>query len=131
MRCFNARISIASGCGSSGDLPLRAALLPCPEHSFDGAPAVRRFRHAGAAKILRALDFCWFQYWNELRSRREKGPGEFHNIYTQPEAFDSYKSTGKFPEKTTFLLVVYEPAQKVSINKSGYFEGEMTAWPPQ
>jgi hypothetical protein len=56
----------------------------------------------------------------------QKGPGEFHNIYTQPEAFDTYKSTGKFPEKTTFLLVVYEPAQKASINKSGYFEGEMT-----
>ncbi len=55
-----------------------------------------------------------------------KGPGEFHNIYTQPEAFDAYKSTGKFPEKTMFLLVVYEPAQKVSINKAGYFEGEFT-----
>ena len=55
-----------------------------------------------------------------------KGPGEFHNIYTQSEVFDTYKATGKFPEKTTFLLVVYEPAQKVSINKNGYFEGEMT-----
>jgi hypothetical protein len=54
-----------------------------------------------------------------------QGPGEFHNIYTQPEAFATYKSSGKFPEKTTFLLVVYQPAQKVSINKSGYFEGEM------
>ncbi len=56
-----------------------------------------------------------------------KGPGEFHNIYMQPEAFDAYKSSGKFPEKTMFLLVVYQPAQKVSINKSGYFEGELTA----
>jgi Cytochrome P460 len=55
-----------------------------------------------------------------------KGPGEFHNIYMQPEAFEAYKSTGKFPEKTTFLLVVYQPAQKLSINKSGYFEGQMT-----
>jgi hypothetical protein len=55
-----------------------------------------------------------------------KGPGEFHNIYMQPEAFDVYKSTGKFPEKTTFLLVVYQPEQKISINKNGYFEGQMT-----
>ena len=56
----------------------------------------------------------------------QKGPGEFHNIYTQSDAFDAYKATGKFPEKTMFLLVVYEPAQKVSINKAGYFEGEFT-----
>lgn len=55
-----------------------------------------------------------------------KGPGEFHNIYMQPEAFDTYKASGKFPEKTMFLLVVYQPAQKVSINKAGYFEGEFT-----
>ena len=54
------------------------------------------------------------------------GPGEFHNIYTQPDAYAAYVATGKFPEKTMFLLVVHEPQQKVSINKSGYFEGAMT-----
>ena len=53
------------------------------------------------------------------------GPGEFHNIYMQPEAYAAYAQTGKFPEKTMFLLVMHEPAQKVSINKSGYFEGPM------
>ena len=55
-----------------------------------------------------------------------QGPGEFHNIYPQPEAVDAYKATGKFPDNTMFLLVVYQPAQKVSINKAGYFEGEYT-----
>lgn len=54
------------------------------------------------------------------------GPGEFHNIYMQREAFEAYKQTGKFPEKTMFLLVAHQPAQKVSINKSGYFEGPMS-----
>ncbi len=53
------------------------------------------------------------------------GPGEFHNIHTQPQAYAQYAKTGTFPEKTMFLLAVYEPAQKVSINKSGYFEGPM------
>ena len=75
-----------------------------------------------------------FEHWTFVGSNigmsydpgEQKGPGEFHNIYMQPQAFDTYKSPGKFPEKTTFLLVVYQPAQKVSINKSGYFEGEMT-----
>jgi len=54
------------------------------------------------------------------------GPGEFHNIYTQPEAYAAYAATGKFLEKTMFLLVMHEPQQNVSINKSGYFEGQMS-----
>jgi hypothetical protein len=75
-----------------------------------------------------------FEHWTFVGSNMgmsydtsdQKGPGEFHNIYTQSEAFDAYKATGKFPDKTMFLLVVYEPAQKVSINKAGYFEGTFT-----
>lgn len=59
-------------------------------------------------------------------SREHTGPGEFHNIDTQSEAFDAYKTTGKFPDKTMFLLAVFQPAQKVSINQAGYFEGEYT-----
>ncbi len=90
--------------------------------------AVPHFDASGA--LVRPKNF---EHWTFVGSNigmsydpgEQKGPGEFHNIYTQPEAFDIYKSTGKFPENTTFLLVVYQPAQKVSINKSGYFEGEM------
>jgi Cytochrome P460 len=75
-----------------------------------------------------------FEHWTFIGSNigmsydpgEHKGPGEFHNIYMQPEAFDNYRASGKFPEQTTFLLAVYQPAQKVSINTSGYFEGEMT-----
>ncbi len=57
---------------------------------------------------------------------QSSGPGEFHNIYMQPESYEAYARTGTFPEKTMFLLVVHDPAQKVSINKSGYFEGPLT-----
>jgi len=75
-----------------------------------------------------------FEHWTFVGSNigmsydtdHPQGPGEFHNIYTQSQAFDTYKATGKFPDKTMFLLVVYQPAQKVSINKAGYFEGEFT-----
>lgn len=54
-----------------------------------------------------------------------KGPGEFHSVYMQREAYAEYVKTGKFPEKTMFVLAVYDPQQKVSINKNGYFEGEL------
>src|SRR5262245_8185327 len=55
---------------------------------------------------------------------RTDGPGRFHHIYLQPEAYDEYRRTGRFPEKTMLVMEVHEPAQKVSINRQGYFEGE-------
>lgn len=55
---------------------------------------------------------------------RDPGPGTFHHIYTQPEAYRSYRDTGRFPEGTMLVMEVHKPEQKVSINKHGYFEGE-------
>ena len=117
-------------------LPLAAlmATLPFVNSGPTAAPdsptmVLPQFDSSGA--LLRPKNF---DHWTFVGSNinmsydpgEHTGPGEFHNIYTQPEAFDTYKATGKFPEKATFLLVVYEPAQKVSINKGGYFEGQMT-----
>ena len=98
--------------------PADSSAMPLPQYDSTGA-------------LLRPKNF---EHWTFVGSNigmsyeenHPRGPGEFHNIYTQSEAFDAYKTTGKFPEKTMFLLVVYEPAQKVSINKAGYFEGEFT-----
>lgn len=117
-------------------LPIAALLatLPFLESRSSARPDVSsmplpQFDATGA--LLRPINF---EHWTFVGSNigmsysdgHAQGPGEFHNVYTQPEAFDTYRSTGKFPEKTSFLLVVYQPAQKASINKGGYFEGEMT-----
>ncbi|MGE0131032.1 MAG: cytochrome P460 family protein [Blastocatellales bacterium] len=58
---------------------------------------------------------------------RGDGPGLFHRVYTQPEAYAEYQRAGKFPEKTMFVMELYRPEQKVSPNKQGYFEGERVA----
>jgi len=52
------------------------------------------------------------------------GPGVFHHVYLQPEAYAYFKRTGQFPEKTMLVMEVHKPEQKVSINKQGYFEGD-------
>lgn len=31
-------------------------------------------------------------------------PGMFHNVYLQPEAFDHFVNTGKFPEQSVFVM---------------------------
>jgi len=55
---------------------------------------------------------------------RSDGPGRFHHVYLQPEAYAHFKRTGQFPEKTMLVMEVHQPEQKVSINQQGYFEGD-------
>ena len=56
-----------------------------------------------------------------------RGSGEFKNVYITPEAYRSYRATGKFPEGTMLALVVYDPSEKISPARAGYFEGEFAS----
>lgn len=56
---------------------------------------------------------------------RDKGPGEFHDVYIRPESYREHERTGKFPEKTVLVLAIYAPDEKVSPAKGGYFEGDL------
>ena len=51
--------------------------------------------------------------------------GDFHNVYINPEAYDHYLTTGKFPEKTVLVMDVFEAKEKESTNivSGGYFPG--------
>lgn len=56
---------------------------------------------------------------------QRNGPGEFHDVYIRPESYREYARTGKFPEKTMLVLLLYSPNEKVSPAKGGYFEGDL------
>lgn len=45
----------------------------------------------------------------------------------QREAYAHYKATGKFPEGSIFVLELFEPRQKESINRDGFFMGDRRA----
>ncbi len=54
----------------------------------------------------------------------DDGPGSFHNIYIQPEAYDAFMADGVFPEKTILAMETYtagtrEPQSELT---GGYFE---------
>jgi hypothetical protein len=60
---------------------------------------------------------------------RHSGPGDFHNVYVQPEAFDYFVQHGVFPEKTIFVMTNSPAKQKNgadSISKRGHFAGRAT-----
>ncbi len=50
-------------------------------------------------------------------------PGTFHNVYLQPQAFDHYVETGKFPEQTVFIVTNNrsQPAKtKGPVSRTGF-----------
>lgn len=50
----------------------------------------------------------------------------FHHIYMQPEAYDTYVETGKFPEKTMLVMENYSAGSKDNNTAKGVVEGRET-----
>jgi Cytochrome P460 len=49
----------------------------------------------------------------------------FHNVYVNPEAWHSFVKTGKWPDKTAFVLEMRSSVDKGSINLRGRFQGDV------
>ena len=58
-------------------------------------------------------------------NERRKQPGDFHNVYINPEAYEHYQRTGKFPDRTMLVMDVYEAKEKEPKNivSHGFFPG--------
>lgn len=50
------------------------------------------------------------------------GPGAFTNVFVSPTAYREFVATGKWPDKTMFVLEERTASSKGSINKSGHFQ---------
>lgn len=46
----------------------------------------------------------------------------FTNVYVSPEAYQGFKSTGKWPDKSMFIVEIYSSASHGSINKGGHYQ---------
>ncbi len=51
-------------------------------------------------------------------------PGQFMNVYMQPESYRHYEQTGRFPEKTMLALVQYKPEKMGAIARTGLMSGD-------
>jgi hypothetical protein len=49
----------------------------------------------------------------------------FDNVFVTPSAYRSFLSTGKWPDRTMFVLEVRSSVQKGSINQRGHFQGDI------
>ena len=89
--------------------------------------------YGASGELLRPRDFpSWVFVGSSMglsysENGSSKGPGTFHNVYLNPPAYEEYTRTGKFPERTMLVLALYEPKEKESIQRAGYFEGNLVA----
>jgi cytochrome P460 len=58
---------------------------------------------------------------------RNEGPGAFHHVYLKREAYEAFRRTGEFPERTVLVLELHEAAEKVAPSQHGWFEGRRLA----
>lgn len=80
-----------------GAAPLKGMALP--EYDSDG----KLLRPAGYEKWVVVGTSIGLGY-SDGDKKDPNNPGTFHNVYLQPEAFDHYVQTGKFPEQTMFIV---------------------------
>lgn len=64
--------------------------------------------------------------YNENMGQHVEGPGDFHHVYIQPEAYRQYRDTGTFPEKTMLVMENYTAGQRVRPNLRGHFQDKRT-----
>lgn len=54
-------------------------------------------------------------------------PPFFDNVFVTREAYQGFKATGQWPDKTMFVLEIRYPQSHGSINKGGYFQTDIAA----
>jgi len=84
-------------------------------------------RYTSDAKLLLPANYRqWVFLSSGFGMNYSNGGGShpmFTNVYVSPEAFQGFKSDGKWPDQSLFVVEIYSPATG-SINKSGYFQDQ-------
>jgi len=52
---------------------------------------------------------------------------KFDNVFVEPSAYRSFRETGKWPDKTIFILEIRRSQSHGSINNGGHFQTEVRA----
>lgn len=130
--------------GSRGNPPSGSAAAVEPAPTEAGAAAAEAAALAAmpgpeydeAGKLLRPEGYeRWLFAGTSLGitysegDEEPQGPGQFHNVYLQPAAWDHFVRAGEFPERTVFVMTNNPAAKKAGpdlINKRGHFAGRTT-----
>lgn len=110
-----ALLTVAVCCGAPG---AGDSNLPAPQFTKDN-------------ELVRPKDYREWIYlssglgMNYNSSAMDMEPA-FDNVFVQPAAYRAFLESGKWPDKTIFVLENRSAKQHGSINKSGHFQAELT-----
>ena len=99
------------------------------------APMLAQVNYNSGNRMLRPgnyREWIWLSsgyataYVPETSGREDPNP-LFHNVFVNPAAYRAFQQTGKWPDKTAFVLELRASVEKGSINERGRFQGDVQA----
>jgi hypothetical protein len=106
--------------GASFSFWLKAQTDPLPEEPRFTSDN-RLLRPAGYREWVWLSSGLGMSYTPHVNENAAKDP-PFDNVFVTPAAYRSFVNTGKWPNKTMFVLELRTSASKRSINQSGHFQ---------
>ena len=97
------------------------------------APVLAQVNYNSGNRMLRPANYrewTWLSsgygtaYVPETAGREDPNP-LFHNVFVNPSAYRAFLQTGKWPDKTVFVLELRASVEKGSINPRGSFQGDV------
>jgi hypothetical protein len=93
-------------------------------------------RYAAGMNLVRPIDY---REWTFISSglgmtykdpstapeQTQAGPPTFGNVFVTPSSYRSFLQTGKWPDKTVFVLELRTSGSDASINKAGRFQSDL------
>lgn len=90
------------------------------------------FRYVGDNRLVRPTDYREWPWVSsglgmtyEGEAARPGAPPVFTNVFINPSSYREFMKTGKWPDRTLFVLEFRASATKGSINVGGHFQGAL------
>lgn len=110
-------VLLIAACGGA---PARAADDPSPQFTKDN----ELIRPTGYREWIYVTSGLGMSYGP---ASHDMAHPPFDNVFVHPAAYRAFLASGKWPDKTIFVLEVRSATEHGSINKAGHFQSELIA----
>lgn len=109
------------------------AIVSAPLSALAQSPAAEGARFTKANELVRPANFREWVFLSSglgmtYNEDDQRAPSQnFTNVYVHPTAYRSFLKSGRWPDKTIFVLEIRGSASEGSINKGGRFQTDLVA----
>jgi len=98
------------------------------------APSTDGPQYAGATNLIRPANYREWMFLSSSLGLTYQPPGgsatspappTFQNVFVNPSSYQSFMQTGKWPDKTIFVLEFRQSKTEASVNKDGRFQSSL------